>query len=135
MELNKFEVFEGKSLSDLFEEIYNNSVEKRLKIISLIEDMKPFVKDIADAVQLVPVIKDYMDVSVKNDENLLKLATIIQRIIARETVGDGDEFGISEAEKRQLMSEAQTFYDSVTSAVAEVSGSGIDELTKIKKDS
>lgn len=114
MDNNKISVFDGKSLADLFKEIYVNSVDKREKIHSLIEDLRIFIKNIGDAAMLVPVIKEYMDVSVKNDDNLVKLAVIVQRLaIAEQQAPDGSEFGISEEEKKQLIIQAEQFYTDV----------------------
>jgi hypothetical protein len=64
-----------------------------------------FIKDGDTAVQIIPMLKEYLEINVKNDEQLVKLATIVQRITAAEKrVSDsGDEFGLSENEKKQLM--------------------------------
>lgn len=74
------ELFEGKSLSDLFKEIYDNSAAKREQIKNLIASLAPLIEGIGDATLLVPLIKDYLDIGVKNDEQLIKLAQIVQRL-------------------------------------------------------
>ena len=85
------EIFKGKSLSDLFSEIYDNSKETRGQIKGLIGELKPLIENIGDATLLVPMIKEYMEIGVKNDEALIKLATIVQRLeIAKEKGGDGE---------------------------------------------
>ena len=85
-----------------------------------------FIKDGDTAVQIIPMLKEYLEINVKNDEQLVKLATIVQRITAAEKrVSDsGDEFGLSEAEKEQLMNaietdvqELQTKQDEVLSTI------------------
>ena len=87
------EIFKGKSLSDLFKEIYDNSNETRGQVKGLIGELKPLIENIGDATLLVPMIKEYMEIGVKNDEALIKLATIIQRLeIAKEKGGDGEMF-------------------------------------------
>jgi len=65
-----------------------------------------FIKDGDTAVQIIPMLKEYLEINVKNDEQLVKLATIVQRITAAEkrATSDEGEFGLSEAEKQQLMS-------------------------------
>ena len=85
------EIFKGKSLSDLFEEIYNNSKETKAQVKGLIGELKPLIENIGDATLLVPMIKEYMEIGVKNDEHLIKLATVIQRIEAIQAKGSGDE--------------------------------------------
>ena len=63
---------------------------------------------------LVPIIKEYMDVSVKNDEHLVKLAVVVQRLAASQASAEnGNEFGISEEEKKQLIKEAENYYTQV----------------------
>ena len=85
------EIFKGKSLSDLFEEIYNNSKETKAQVKGLIGELKPLIENIGDATLLVPMIKEYMEIGVKNDEHLIKLATVIQRIEAIQAKGSGEE--------------------------------------------
>lgn len=76
------ELFEGKNLSDLFKEIYDNSSAKREQIKGLIGSLAPLVQGIGDATLLVPLIKEYLEIGVKNDEQLIKLAQIVQRLDA-----------------------------------------------------
>ena len=61
------------------------------------------IKDIGDATLIVPLIKEYMEIGVRNDEQLIKMATIIQRVV-NNSVSE-DISGITEAEKEQLMAE------------------------------
>ena len=81
------EIFNGKKMSDLFEEIYNNSRETKTQVKGLIGELKPLIENIGDATLLVPMIKEYMDIGVKNDEHLIKLATVIQRLEAIQSKG------------------------------------------------
>jgi hypothetical protein len=85
------EIFKGKSLSDLFGEIYDNSRETKSQVKALIGELKPLIENIGDATLIVPMIKEYMEIGVKNDEHLIKLATVIQRIEAIQAKGDGSE--------------------------------------------
>jgi len=72
-------IFGKKKLSDIFQEIYNNQKKKEEQISALINELKPLINDIGDATLVVPLIKEYMDLSIKNDEALIKMATIVQR--------------------------------------------------------
>jgi hypothetical protein len=100
-----YEIFEGKTLSDVFKDIYDNSKTNKQQLEVLMKEVVGFIKDGDTAVQIVPMLKEYLEINVKNDEQLVKLATIVQRITAAEgKVSDsGDEFGLSDAEKEQLM--------------------------------
>ena len=100
----EFEIFEGKSLSSLFRDIYDNSKRNKEQLEILIKELGKFIKDGNSAVQLVPMIKEYLDINVKNDDQLVKLAGIVQKLIAAEQrAGSDDEFGLSDNEKEQLM--------------------------------
>jgi len=96
------EIFEGKTLSNLFSEIYQNSKKKDEQINTLIGQLKGLIKNMTDATVIVPLIKDYIDASLKNDDHLIKMAGIIQRATNRSTETGGD-FSLSEDEKKQLM--------------------------------
>ena len=102
---NNYEIFEGKSLSDLFEDIYTNTQENKKQLEVLMKEVVGFIKDGDTAVQIIPMLKEYLEINVKNDEQLVKIAAIVQRIIASEAKGGSeDEFGLSDKEKEQLMS-------------------------------
>jgi len=96
MSLDK-EIFNGKTLSDLFGEIYDNSKDTRSQVQGLIRELKPLIENIGDATLIVPMIKEYMEIGVKNDDALIKMATIIQRIVSAEAKGEaGSDFDFSD---------------------------------------
>ena len=95
MSLDK-EIFKGKTLSDLFGEIYDNSKETKGQVKALIGELKPLIENIGDATLIVPMIKEYMEIGVKNDDALIKLATIIQRIESAAAKGESGEFDFSD---------------------------------------
>jgi hypothetical protein len=98
-------VFGKKKFSDILEEIYTNQNEKKRQVTALISELKPLISDIGDATLVVPLIKEYMEIGVKNDEQLIKMATIIQRAV-NSTSTEG-EYTISEDEKEQLLQAMQ----------------------------
>lgn len=95
-------IFGKKTFSSLINEIYDNQKNKDKLIASLISELKPLISSIGDATLLVPLIKEYLEIGVKNDEQLVKLATIVQRIF-QSTSDGGDGFNISDDEKDQLL--------------------------------
>ena len=99
----------GKKLKDLFQEIYNNQKKKEKQISSLIDELKPMVESIGDATLVVPLLKEYLEIGVKNDEQLVKLAAIIQRILSRPNDGAdaGSPFMMTDEERKQLMDEVE----------------------------
>ena len=100
-------IFGDKKFSDILHEIYENQTKKKEQISSLISELKPLIQEIGDATLIVPLIKEYLEISVKNDEQLIKMATIIQRAVQNE-VEDGN-FGMTEEEKQQLLNEVKKF--------------------------
>tara|TARA_B100000902_G_scaffold262700_1_gene248919 strand:- start:11 stop:352 length:342 start_codon:yes stop_codon:yes gene_type:complete len=98
-------VFGDKKFSDILEEIYLNQKKKSEQVTALISELKPLVQEIGDATLIVPLIKEYMEIGVKNDDALIKMATIIQRVVNNST-GE-DTLGITEAEKEELLAEME----------------------------
>ena len=103
----EFELFKGTNFSDLMRDIYHNSKKKARQIDSLIKNLEPMIKNTGDATVVVPMIKDYLEVSVKNDDALVKLAAIVQRIVSANTKDDDNEYGLTEEERSRLMAEAE----------------------------
>ncbi len=96
-------VFGKKKFSDILNEIYNNQKKKEDQISGLISELKPLVQDIGDATLIVPLIKEYLEIGVKNDEQLIKMATIVQRVINNSS--NEDSMGITDSEKEELLAE------------------------------
>ncbi len=67
----------------------------------LIADLKPLISNINDAAMLVPAIKDFMEVGVKNDEHLVKLAAVIQRAMVNK--GEETSSFLTDEEKDALL--------------------------------
>ncbi len=109
-------IFGNKSFSDLLKNIYDNSREKEKQIKDLISGLKPLVADTQSALMVVPLIKEYLDVSVKNDDSLIKMAGIIQRAMANSG-GGSDDFILSESEKEQLLNAVQSIDNEVTKPI------------------
>ena len=98
-------VFGKKKFSDLLEEIYKNQLKREEQVSALISELKPLIQEIGDATLIVPLIKEYMEIGVKNDEQLIKMATIVQRALQNMEVGGG--LGITDEEKDQLLAEME----------------------------
>lgn len=108
------EIFKGKTLDSLFKDIYNNSTEKREEIYEVITTLQNTIgTDKQRAILLSPTIVDFMDVAVKNDEQLIKLATVIQKIISsnKRNVDEDGNLILPEAEKEKLLQMAKEMKD------------------------
>lgn len=99
------EIFKGKTFSDLCKDIYINSQNTRNQIDVLISEVRQHVTDVNSALTLIPLIKEFLDVTVKNDDQLVKLAAIVQRIVTKPASTDDGGFQLTESERKQLMAE------------------------------
>jgi hypothetical protein len=104
---SEFKLFDGKNLSSLFKDIYDNQQVKKKNISEMIESLRKLIKNVGEATVLAPIIRDLIDTSVKNDDHLIKLATIAQRLAAAEAKGIGEDGWLSEHEKNQLLSDLE----------------------------
>jgi len=120
-----FELFPGKDLSGLFKDIYENTKSKKVRISELIAEMKKIIRHSGDMAVIGPIIKDLVDTSVRNDESLIKMAAIAQRMIASDNKSEGDLGFLSDKEKEQLL---QQLEDTV-SEVKDDTETKVDELT------
>jgi hypothetical protein len=103
----EFQLFDGKNLSSLFKDIYDNQQVKKKNISEMIESLRKLIKSVGEATVIAPIIRDLIDSSIKNDDHLIKLATIAQRLAAAETKGIGEDGWLSEYEKAQLLTELE----------------------------
>ena len=125
-------VFKEKSLADIFEDIYNNSSENKKQLDVLIREVVQFIKDGDTAVQLIPAIKEYLDIKVKNDEQLVKMAAIVQRLVVGEQKGSSEfEFGLSDKEKEDLLKSLDPVAKDLQKYTDEINSKIEPEPTKI----
>ena len=100
-----YEVFDGKPFSHLVKDLHNSVEQRRAQIYKIIDDFRPLIKSINDATMLAPLIRDYLDTAIKNDDQLNKLYAIVQRHLALsvKTTESGDEPFFSEEDKQKLL--------------------------------
>lgn len=110
-----YEIFAGKQLQDVFEDIYNNSNTKKDQIRTLINELRTLIKNLSDATIIVPLIAQYLEISVRNDEHLIKLVEVVQRLIKADRAGEEGGGGIgdlmSEEEQQKLLEKAVDYTD------------------------
>lgn len=97
--MNPFEdtkLFDNISLSDIFKKIHKNNSKTDKQIEELITGLKPFIKSAGEVVMIMPMIKELMDVNVKNNEQLVKIAGIAQRTL--NTTSNTELFDFNEVE-------------------------------------
>ena len=123
-----FKIFGDKNFSDLSQEIYENSKLKKTQIELLVQEVHGYIQGIEDIAIVGPILKELLDVGVKNDDNLLKLATVIQRIMSKHQVTDDSDVSLlSDDEKEELM-------NSLEDAAASLQKKSDDiDISEIKK--
>ena len=122
-----FNIFGDKKFSDLSKEIYENSKLKKTQIDLLIQEVHGYIQGIEDIAIVGPVLKELFDVAVKNDDNLLKLATVIQRIMNKQVDVMDDTSLLTDEEKQELM-------DSLEEAAADLQDKSDEmQIDKIRK--
>ena len=118
-----YELFEGKSLSDVFKDIYDNTEKNRQQLDVLTRELVQYIKDGDTAVQIVPMLKEYLEINVKNDDQLVKIAAIVQRLLSAEAKGGSEEsFALSDTEKEQLMKAVEETADDVQKYSEHITG-------------
>ena len=124
-----FKIFGDKNFSDLSQEIYENSKLKKTQIDLLVQEVHGYIQGIEDIAIVGPILKELMDVGVKNDDNLLKLATVIQRIMNKQADVTEETSLLSEDEKEELMSSLEDAAASLQNKSDEIESS----ITKVRK--
>ena len=99
-------IFDDKSFGDLLKEIHSNQKKKSTQIASMIAELRPLIQSLGDATVVVPLIKEYMEISVKNDDHLIKMASIVQRLSTGGS-NSGDGGLLTNEEMDQLMDVAE----------------------------
>ena len=118
------ELFKGTTFADLMSDVYHNSKKKDRQMNQLIASLQPLIKNASDATVVIPLIKDILDVSIKNDDHLVKLTAIVQRYISTKQTISGSDGLLSDEEKMQLLRVAEQTLSSELS----------DELDNIEQD-
>lgn len=136
-----FELFPGKNLGGLFKDIYKSQQTKKHRISELIFDLKQSIRKMGDGsmntndiMMIYPIIKDLVGESTKNDDSLIKMATIAQRIITSNSKGEGDSGFLTNAEKQQLLQEVKDLGETVINDDETVIHDIEDDFERIKKE-
>jgi hypothetical protein len=116
---NDINLFGDKSLSDLFKQIHKNNKDTDKQISELIEALKPMINNPGSAVMLMPTVKDLIDVNVKNNDQLIKMAGIAQRASSNNNSGgvdffDSDEIQALLEEQNQIKEEGQKLLETTS---------------------
>lgn len=114
---NDQEIFENKTFKKLCQDIYERSESKKTVLETLISQLRPMINNINDALMVVPLIQKYIELGVKNDDQLVKLAAIFQRLQASKIEAGSGEALLSDEEKEQLLRQVQEVTDAINEPV------------------
>ena len=92
------EIFEGKTFGDLLKDIVKNHKTKQSQIKTLITQLTEMVSEPGDAVAIVPLIANYLESDIKNDEALIKVAQIAQKAAIPTNDAEGSNFSEKDLE-------------------------------------
>jgi hypothetical protein len=106
------EIFSGKTLSDMFADVYKNTDAKRAQINQFVASYVKLIKTPEDALMLGPIVKEFLDVNVKNDEHIVRLVQIAQRLVAASNKATNDIL-LSDEEKQQLLNNVKMDFETV----------------------
>lgn len=104
-------VFGKKTMSDILKDIYDSSKRRGKEIEGLIEQLSPMIVNAGDAVILVPLIAKYMEISVTNDEHIIKMIAIVQKASTRAKTEGSDEPELNKDERAALLNEFNAYYE------------------------
>ena len=128
-----FKIFGNKNFSDLSKEIYENNKLKKTQIDLLIQEVHGYIQGIEDIAIVGPIIKELMDVGIKNDDNLVKLATLYQRIMSKQPIDESDVGLLSEEEKEQLMASLEDVAEDLQRKKDDIVSKDPVDMSKIRK--
>ena len=121
-------IFGEKTLSDMFADVYKNTEIKREQINGFVTNLIKLIRTPEDAAVLGPVVKDFLEVNVKNDEHIVRLVQIAQRLVAINSKAD-DGGLLSEEEKQQLLKNVKHDFETVLAEQEDME----DALQKLNK--
>ena len=130
---NDIKIFGDKNFSDLSQEIYENNKLKKTQIDLLIQEVHGYIQGIEDIAIVGPIIKELMDVGIKNDDNLVKLATLYQRIMSKQPIDESDVGLLSEEEKEQLMASLEDVAEDLQKKRDDITDKDPVDMTEIRQ--
>ncbi len=116
-----YEIFKGTTLADLFKKIDSNTTRNKVQIESLVQELMTYIKDPNSAMQLFPMISEYMQANIRNDELLVKLAAVVQRLVQTEAKAQDGDYGLSDAEKEDILAKINVATEQIQSEVDDIS--------------
>ena len=115
-----YKIFDETTLSDILKKIDHNSQRNKIQIETIIQDMMIYIKDPKSAAELFPMISDFMEANIRNDELLVKLAAVVQRVMSTDTKAGKDELGLSDKEKEEILQKIEKATEEIQHEVDDI---------------
>jgi hypothetical protein len=106
-------IFEGKTLADMFSDVYHNTENKRQQINNFVANLVKLIRTPEDAAMLGPVVQSFLELNVKNDEHIVRLVQIAQRLATVNGKAASGADMLTEEEKSQLLRNIKDDFESV----------------------
>ena len=82
--LKEIELFEGKTLDEIFKVIYEQSVDQQQEAMKTFKKLNEFVKDAEDAFMSGDKAAPYLDSAHKATENIIKMVAASQKLVDKQ---------------------------------------------------
>ena len=106
----EFEVYKGKKFSSVCRDIVSNTERRRVFIEEQLKRLTPMITTLGEAMAVYPLMTDLINASTKNDEQLVKFAAIIEKVVNRaEANGESPDSLLSDADIQELMEISNKF--------------------------
>lgn len=110
LNLDKVELFKGKTYEALLSDIYTSQSKTDRVLDSTIQQLKSLISNNAplrDIALILPMIKDFVSLSVKNQDSLVKMASIVEKIVNDHRINLNNQRALSlkESNNNQFKSE------------------------------
>lgn len=115
-------IFDGKTLADMFSDVYRNTENKRQQINQFVANFVKLIRTPEDAAMLGPVVQSFLELNVKNDEHIVRLVQIAQRLATVNGKAAGGADILTEEEKNQLLRNIKDDFESVLAEQEDIAG-------------
>ena len=95
-------IYGNMTFGKLLKEIHEKTNQKEQLIMDVINQLKDMCNNLQDALLLLEPIKAYMTLSIQTNDQLIKMAAIVQKAIDRSSSGEGDVL-LTDEEKANLL--------------------------------
>lgn len=135
MDPDEVNAFGETSLGDILEEAHKRSSEQKELVERLVDQLSDLMEDEDDAVALVPLIKEYLEINVQNNEQLVKIAQVIQRMYNASIkqsggTGDGGDAGFTDEDKEELRDIAENMSEADAEELMTEAEDAVEDIGK-----